>query len=135
MPSMQLLTPPDLPAPAGYSHVAIVSSESRLVWTSGQVPLAADGSVVGAGDWEMQTCAAMENVGRALTAAGATWADVFNLTIYLTDTSELQTVRAVRDRFIDREHPPTSSLVHVTGLFRPDILIEIEAVAAVPAER
>lgn len=48
------------------------------------------------------------------------------------DTSALDIVRAVRDEFIDLQRPPTSSLVQVAGLFNPDLLIEIEAVAAAP---
>ncbi|MFC0533671.1 RidA family protein [Phytohabitans kaempferiae] len=63
----------------------------------------------------------------ALAAAGATRGDVFKLTFYVVDTSALATVGAVRDEFVER--PPTSSLVQVAGLFRPDLLIEIEAVA------
>lgn len=54
------------------------------------------------------------------------------LTYFVVDTSALATIRNVRDEFVNPEHPPTSSLVQVAGLFRPDILIEIEAVAAVP---
>lgn len=69
----------------------------------------------------------------ALEAGGAGWPDVFKLTIFVVDTSALTTVREVRDEFIDLDRPPTSSLVQVVGLFRPDLLIEIEAVAAVPA--
>jgi enamine deaminase RidA (YjgF/YER057c/UK114 family) len=42
-------------------------------------------------------------------------------------------VRAVRDEFVDAAHPPTSSLVQVAGLIRPDLLIEVEAVAC-PAD-
>ncbi|HEV7932052.1 MAG TPA: Rid family hydrolase [Actinomadura sp.] len=57
---------------------------------------------------------------------------LWSLTIFVVDTSALATVRAVRDEFVNVERPPTSSLVQVAGLFRPDILIEIEAVAAVP---
>ncbi|MEV4249041.1 RidA family protein [Streptosporangium canum] len=126
-------TPPTLPATNGYSHVAGVPAGSRLVWTSGQVPIAADGTPAAAGDWEAQTRLAMRNVGAALEAGGATWDDVFKLTIFVVDTSALPTIRAVRDEFVNVERPPTSSLVQVAGLFRPDILIEIEAVAAVPA--
>ena len=40
--------------------------------------------------------------------------------------------RSVRDEFIDTDRPPTSSLVQVAGLFRPDLLIEVEAVAWLP---
>lgn len=131
MTAFELRTPATLPPTAGYSHVAEVAPGSRLVWTSGQVPIAADGSVV-AGDWEAQTRQVMRNVGAALEAGGASWHDVFKLTIYVVDTSALAVVRTVRDEFVDTARPPTSSLVQVAGLFRPDLLIEVEAIAAVP---
>jgi enamine deaminase RidA (YjgF/YER057c/UK114 family) len=73
----------------------------------------------------------MTNVGAALAAVGAAWDDVFKLTFFVVDTSALATVRSVRDEFVNTERPPTSSLVQVAGLFRPDLLIEIEAVAAI----
>ncbi|WP_248965036.1 RidA family protein [Sphaerisporangium perillae] len=132
MTGVEFGTPPALPATNGYSHVASVPPGSRLVWTSGQVPIAADGTVAAPGDWEAQTRQVMRNVGAALEAGGATWDDVFKLTIFVVDTSALATVRAVRDEFVNVERPPASSLVQVAGLFRPDLLIEIEAVAAVP---
>jgi len=131
MADIEFTTPPTLPQPNGYSHVATIGPGCRLVWTSGQVPIAADGTPAPAGDWEAQTRQAMHNVGAALAAAGATWDDVVKLTFYVVDTSALAIVRAVRDEFINVERPPTSSLVQVAGLFRPDLLIEIEAVAAV----
>ncbi|MEV7908357.1 RidA family protein [Streptomyces anulatus] len=134
MTSTEFGTPPTLPPTNGYSHVASIPPGSRIVWTSGQVPITAEGAVAAAGDWEAQTRQVMRNVGAALEAGGATWDDVFKLTIFVVDTSELATVRAVRDEFVNLERPPTSSLVQVAGLFRPDLLIEIEAVAAVPAQ-
>jgi enamine deaminase RidA (YjgF/YER057c/UK114 family) len=130
MRSLDLITPPTLPAPTGYSHVAVVGEGSSLVWTAGQVALDTDGNVVGAGDWEAQTRAVMENLDRALRAGGATWEDVFKLAYYVVDLSELATIRAVRDEFVDTQRPPTSSLIQVAGLYRPELLIEIEAVAA-----
>ncbi|GAA3107985.1 RidA family protein [Streptosporangium carneum] len=133
MTSIEFGTPSTLPPTNGYSHVASVPPGSRIVWTSGQVPIAADGTAAPAGDWEAQTRQVMRNVGAALEAGGATWDDVFKLTIFVVDTSALATVRAVRDEFVNLERPPTSSLVQVAGLFRPDLLIEVEAVAAVPA--
>jgi enamine deaminase RidA (YjgF/YER057c/UK114 family) len=129
---IELVAPATLPAPNGYSHVAGIPAGSRLVWTAGQVPLAADGTAAAAGDWAAQTRQVLENVGAALAAGGATWDDVFKLTIYVVDTSALQTVRAVRDEFVNIDRPPTSTLIQVAGLIRPDILIEIEAAAAVP---
>jgi enamine deaminase RidA (YjgF/YER057c/UK114 family) len=130
---IEFSSPPTLPAANGYSHVVSIPVGSRLVWTSGQVPITSDGAVVAAGDWAAQTRLAMRNVGAALAAGGATWNDVVKLTIFVVDTSALAVVRAVRDEFVKTDQPPTSSLVQVAGLFRPDVLIEIEAVAAVPA--
>jgi enamine deaminase RidA (YjgF/YER057c/UK114 family) len=121
-----------LVAPNGYSQVASLPAGSRLVWTSGQVPVDADGAVA-VGDWAAQTRQVLRNVETALAAAGAGWGHVFKLTIYVTDVAELATVRAVRDEFVDTTRPPTSTLVRVAGLVRPDFLIEIEAVAALPA--
>jgi enamine deaminase RidA (YjgF/YER057c/UK114 family) len=127
----EFLSPTDLGTPPGYSHVVGIPS-GRLVWTSGQVALDADGSLPADAGWEGQTRLAFENAGRALAAAGARWPDVVKLTIYVTDVGELQTIRAVRDAFVDTARPPTSSLVQVAGLVRPDLLIEVEAVAWTP---
>lgn len=90
--------------------------------------MTADGEVPGG--WEAQTRLAFENVGRALVAGGAGWGDVVKLTYYVVATDELPVVRRVRDEFVDTAAPPTSSLVQVAGLFRPDLLVEVEAVAA-----
>ncbi|WP_106401019.1 RidA family protein [Actinocorallia populi] len=113
----------------GYSKVASVPAGGRLVWTSGQVPVAADGSVPQG--WEEQSRLVFQNLTEALAAGGARWRDVFKLTLYVVDTGHLPVVRAVRDEFVDTERPPTSSLVQVAGLFRPDVLLEVEAVASV----
>jgi enamine deaminase RidA (YjgF/YER057c/UK114 family) len=119
-------SPSDLPAPAGYSHVVSIPA-GGLVWTSGQVGVAADGSVPDG--WEAQTRLAFENVGRALAAAGAGWDQVVKLTFYVVAVDDLATVRRVRDEYVNTSSPPTSSLVQVAGLFRSDLLIEVEAVA------
>jgi enamine deaminase RidA (YjgF/YER057c/UK114 family) len=128
---MNLTTPGDLPPTNGYSHTATVPPGATLVHTSGQVPMTADGTLAPAGDWEAQTRLVFENLTRALAAGGATWSDVFKLTVFVTDLAGLPTFRAVRDEFINLAAPPTSSLVQVAGLVRPEFLIEVEAVAAV----
>jgi enamine deaminase RidA (YjgF/YER057c/UK114 family) len=126
-------SPGDLAAPAGYSHVVSIPPGGRLVWTSGQVPMDAERNVVAAGDWERQTRAVFENLGRALRAGDADWPDVVKLTLFVVDASELATIRVVRDEFVDTANPPTSSLVQVAALFHPDVLIEVEAVAWRPS--
>ena len=111
------------PTPNGYSQVARIPAGKTLVWISGQI---ADGD-----GWEEQARAVFRNVGSALQTGGATWADVFKLTIFVVDVGEIATIRRVRDEFIDVARPPTSSLVRVAGLVRPELLLEVEAVAAV----
>jgi enamine deaminase RidA (YjgF/YER057c/UK114 family) len=126
---MDFVTPEDLPAPAGYSHLVITDPGSRLVVISGQVGMSADGTV--AYGWEAQTRQTFTNLGIALAAAGATWADVVKLTYFVVSTTELPMIRRVRNEFVDVERPPASSLVQVAGLFRADLLIEVEATAAI----
>ena len=122
-------SPPELLAPAGYSHVVTIPA-GRLAWTAGQVPMTRKREVPEG--WEAQTRLAFENAGRALRAAGAEWSNVVKLTIYVVGLSNLQTIRRVRDEFVDTQSPPTSSLVQVAALFDPDVLLEVEAVAYLP---
>lgn len=132
MTSIEFASPSTLSTPVGYSHVVSLPATARLVWTSGQVPVAADGTVAPAGDWEAQSRLAFENVGHALAAGGATWNDVVKLTFFVVDIAGLPIIRAVRDEFVNVQRRPTSSLVQVAGLFLPEVLIEVEAVACVP---
>jgi enamine deaminase RidA (YjgF/YER057c/UK114 family) len=129
--SPSFASPDGLSTPPGYSHVVSIPS-GRLVWTSGQIAVDADGNVVAAGDWEGQARAVFQNVTTALDAAGAGWSDVVKLTFFVVDVAELATIRAVRDEFVDQGRPPTSTLVQVAGLARPDLLLEVEAVAWLP---
>jgi enamine deaminase RidA (YjgF/YER057c/UK114 family) len=119
------------PTPNGYSQIARVPAASTLVYVSGQIAIASDGSIPEG--WEAQTRLVMKHVAAALERGGASWADVFKLTIFAVGVDEIATIRRVRDEFVDPERPPTSSLIKVAGLVRPELLIEIEAIAAVSA--
>jgi enamine deaminase RidA (YjgF/YER057c/UK114 family) len=112
----------------GYSH-AVSARGLRVVAVAGQVAMDADGRLVGPGDPGAQAERAFENIGRALAAAGATFADVVKFSIFVTDISILPVIRHVRDRHIDTEHPPASTAVQVGALFQPGYLLEIEALA------
>jgi reactive intermediate/imine deaminase len=105
------------------------SPAKRIVYISGQVPLDSAGELVGEGDFEAQTRQVFQNLTRALEAADVAWSDVVKLNYFLTDVSQIISVRAIRDEFVDTEHPPASTLVQVSGLFRPEVMVEIEAVA------
>jgi enamine deaminase RidA (YjgF/YER057c/UK114 family) len=125
---MRFDSPPDLPRAHGYSQVVTVPAGTQ-VWVSGQVGSEPDGGTPPG--IEAQTRLAFRNLGRALASAGASWEGVFKLTIFVTDIAAVPTVRRVRDEFVRTGAPPASSLVAVRALVRPELLIEIEAVALV----
>jgi reactive intermediate/imine deaminase len=127
----RFLVPAGLPPPAGYSHV-VDAPGGRIVFVSGQVPLDADGELVGPGDFERQVRQVFENLSTALQAAEASWSDVVKLNYFLLDVGQIASVRAIRDEYVDNEHPPASTLVEVSRLVRDDVLVEIEAVAIKP---
>jgi reactive intermediate/imine deaminase len=112
--------------PAGFSHAVRAGG---LIFVSGQVPLDETGAVVGSGDVAAQTRQVFRNLGAVLDAAGATFADVVKLTFFVRDIGAIGAIRAIRDEFVDTADPPASSLVEVSRLFMPELLIEVEAVA------
>jgi reactive intermediate/imine deaminase len=129
--TFQLLMPEKMPKPVGYSHVARITA-GKIVYISGQVALDAAGNAVGRGDFRAQAHQVFENLKNAVEAAGGSFRDIIKLNSYFLDISRLPEYREVRDRYIDVKRPPTSTAVQVSGLFRPEFLIEIEAVAVVP---
>jgi enamine deaminase RidA (YjgF/YER057c/UK114 family) len=126
----RVLNPPSLSVPRGYSHVVIASG--RRVTISGQVSVDSLGAVVGAGDFRAQCVQVFENLRRALASAGASFSDVVSTNMYLTDLSHLETLREVRARYLPSEDPPASTLVQVVALYRPELMIEVAAEAALP---
>lgn len=102
---------------------------------SGQVPVDADGNLVGKDDPAAQVRQVFANLAGVLAAAGATMAQVVKFTYFVTDMSLLSAVRQVRDEFIDASRPPASSFVQVAGLVNPDFMIEIEALVATVTRR
>jgi enamine deaminase RidA (YjgF/YER057c/UK114 family) len=115
-------------SPAGYSQVVVVRG-GRTLYISGQVALDPSGNLVGPGDFTAQVKQVFANLQARLDEAGASFNDVVKLSFYLVDSSNLQTVRDVRDSHVNREQPPASTLVVVKQLFRPDLLVEVDAIA------
>ena len=113
----------------GYSHV--VTGPGRWVAISGQVAFDAEGKLVGEGDAGAQAQQVFANLERCLAAAGATFADVVKLNFFVTDVAYLPAIRVARDAYIDTAKPPASTAVQVVALFRPDVLLEVEAYAVV----
>ncbi len=130
--TIRFVNPPALPRPFGYSHVAEAAS-GRTVYISGQVALDRSGNLIGPSDLRAQTQQVFANLKAALEAVGADFNAVVKLTYFLLDISQIAIVREVRDQFVNVQQPPASSAVEVRRLFRDDLLIEIEAIAVVPA--
>jgi enamine deaminase RidA (YjgF/YER057c/UK114 family) len=128
MPNIELLNPSTLPTPTGYSQLATVSGGTMIV-IAGQVALDVHGNVVGAGDFAAQTTQVFRNLVAALEAAGSSTRQLVKLNTYVTDLSDIAAFRRIRDQFLDKDHLPASTLVQVTRLFRPEFMIEIEAMA------
>ncbi|MFF9775877.1 RidA family protein, partial [Streptomyces sp. NPDC013978] len=97
-----------------------------------QVALDEQGNLVGKGDAATQARQVFENLRRCLTAGGATFADVAKFTYYVTDVAILPEVRAARDAHIDTARPPASTAVQVAALYRPELMLEVEALAIIP---
>jgi 2-iminobutanoate/2-iminopropanoate deaminase len=131
--NVQFKNSPDISSPAGYSHVAVVSG-GKMVFLSGQVGLDKRGEMVGKDDFGAQVAQVFVNLKAALAAAGATPNDLIKLNYYVVGLNhdKLVAIRNVRDQFINKEHPPASTLAGVQALFRDDAMIEVEAVAVVP---
>ncbi|HET6531108.1 MAG TPA: RidA family protein [Actinoplanes sp.] len=123
------LNPEGLVEPQGYQQVAIATG-SRMVFVSGQVSDDATGAVVGEGDLAAQTEQALRNVGVALAAAGATWADVVKTTIYVVDWQP-EKMGALFEG-LQRSGagaPRATTMVGVATLADPRLLIEFDVIA------
>jgi reactive intermediate/imine deaminase len=127
---IRYLNPSSLSAPTGYSHVVEVNS-GRTIYIAGQVAFDKSGNVVGKGDFEAQTKQVFENLKLALASVGATFDNVVKVNTYVTDMSQVQTLRDIRAKYYGK-NAPASTLVQIGKLAREELMIEIEAIAVVP---
>ncbi|MEE8602774.1 RidA family protein [Euzebya tangerina] len=126
------INPSDLhdPTPFGYSHTAAVAADARLVFVAGQYGSGPDGAATSP-EFGEQVEQAFANLGVALAAHGLEFRDVVQLRTYVVglDFERLGAVSAV----VGGHWPadlPTQTVIGVAGLALPDILFEVEAVAA-----
>ena len=130
--NFQLLIPNTMPKSVGFSQLALVTG-GTVVLIAGQVALDKSGNVVGKDDFKAQIQQVFENLKAAVEAAGGRFNDVVKLNSYFLDLSHLPEFREVRDKYINVTNPPASTAIQVPRLFRPEFLVEVEAVAVVPS--
>jgi 2-iminobutanoate/2-iminopropanoate deaminase len=122
----RLMVPGQLPPVSHYCHVV---RSGNLIWVSGAIGVAADGSVPEDVGTQMEL--ALASIDACLKAAGAGAANVVKVNVYLTDINDRAKVNPPRQRYFG-DHRPASTLVGVTALVLPGAKVEIEATAVVP---
>jgi enamine deaminase RidA (YjgF/YER057c/UK114 family) len=127
----QIINPPELPVPRGFSH-GIAVEGGRLLMLAGQDASGADGVIRNPGDLLAQYEQVVKNLKAVVEAAGGTLQDVVKLNIYVTDRdtyrAQLKPLGEIYRAYFGR-HYPAMALFEVRGLFNPDAMIEMEGVA------
>jgi enamine deaminase RidA (YjgF/YER057c/UK114 family) len=120
-------------APKFYSHAVSLSGQAKLIYVSGQVSWGPDGKLVGAGDMRAQCEQVFKNLTAVLRAAGAGWGDIIKMNSYMVDLNadNIAAFREMRAGYLKPGQMPASTLVGVTSLVQPELLLEVEVVAAI----
>lgn len=110
-----------------YVHALV---HDGIVYVSGAAPLDASGQIVGPGDVERQARQLLENAGRVLAAAGSSFRSVLRETVYLRNVADARLTRSVREE-VYAGHVPASTLIGAGALAHPEMLLEMDFIAAV----
>jgi len=130
--SRRVISNPRLPAPmrGGAFSSGVEAPAGRTIYVSGQVSMDADGNVVGEGDIKRQTETVLEHVKTVVQEAGGGMEDIVKVTVFIRDMRHYDEIHEVRRRYFEEPYP-ASSMVEVSALIDPRLLIEIEAVAVI----
>ncbi len=114
--------------------IALAWKVGDLVFTSGQAAITEQGEIVGLGDFDAQVVQTMKNVARVLELAGSSMKDIVKVNIYVTDMTNFPKVLELREKYFS--YPwPADTIVEVTSLAIPGLMIEVDATAVVSAAR
>ncbi len=127
------LNPDSMMKSPAFSQVIAVSGNARTIYVGGQNSVDRIGRVVGVGDIGKQAEQVMKNLKTALHAADADLEDIVKMTIYVVQGQPLEPgYEAFLRAWGIREERPTISVLYVAALGRPEVLLEIDAIAVVP---
>lgn len=126
-PVTRFVDPPGLWKSPRYTQVVVANG---FAFIAGQTAFDTQGNVVGVGDFRAQAEQTCRNLQIALDAVGASPQDIVKVTNYIVDRSKLPVLVEVRKEVLG-ELRPASTLV-VAGLARDELLVEIEAIVALP---
>ncbi len=126
--------PAEVWSPFGAFAMAVIQGDGQVIHLKGQVSLDKNGRVVGAGDMRAQVRQTLENIRTVLESVGGQMGDIVSLTHYATDIEEFMQAGDVRKAFFAEPYPVTTT-VEVARLYRPDLMIEIAAIAEIPRAR
>jgi reactive intermediate/imine deaminase len=120
-----------LSAPSGhFSQAVMVPARGRMVFMSGMTARDTDGRVVGAGDVEKQTRQVCENLKRAAEEAGGTLNDIVRVDVFVRNIEHFDAIHRVRGEYFAAP-APASTMLEVSKMVSPDMLIEITAIAII----
>ena len=120
--------------PEPISHYTPVVRAGNIIFISGMEPKDERGNTVGKGDITAQARQVHENLKKCLEAAGATFADVCKVTVFVRNISDRPHINTVRKEYFGSSRP-ASTLVEISRLASDDFLVEIEAIALMPQGR
>jgi reactive intermediate/imine deaminase len=128
--AIQIKTNPD---PYEAFNIAQAYKAGEFIFVSGQAALDLEGNIVGDGDFGAQAVQAFENLRAVLMAAGSGMDKLIKVNIYVTDMANFESVVAIRERYFSPPWP-ADTLVEVSALALPELMIEIEGVALADGE-
>ena len=127
--TITFLNPSNAPKPAAnYSNVAIIPAGKNLLSISGQIGNDIEGEI--AESLEDQYRLALQNINLIVESQGGTKDDIAKITVFMTDEPDWVKIKSAADEFLPSPRP-SMSFIYVKGLFRPDIKVEVEGLAAV----
>jgi reactive intermediate/imine deaminase len=126
--SIERINPDGLSKPATYSHVVKVG---KMLFISGQVAFDSQGKLVGENDMKAQLRQVLENLKTALASQKADFSNVVKINTFTTNIEAYLAAAEIRAEYF-KDNRPASTLVEISKLARPGLMVEIEAIAALP---